>query len=418
MILYLRDMLWMTLGTVLLVSAGIRFTVKNRFVQFEIAKNIKSAAAVVGKKGGFAAAATALGGTIGAGSVMGVSIGIAAGGAGSVFWMWVSGILGMALRYTETKYAFEDRIKTQNGHIGGAMVSLKKLGSNTASTVFCISAVFVSLGTGNMTQVGSVADVLEIRGISRITCGIFAALIFGAVIIAGKKAILKANSVLVPVCCAAYLLCLVPVFADGMPHMADTFANIFSSAFGFDALAGGFTAYAFSRAVREGISRGVFSNESGMGSAPLAYCGVENVDAETQARFGIIEIFTDTFVISTLTALCLLCGGFDGTPEMMAYYYGEYGEIMLAVMLCIFAMASMLCWHYYAAVCIDFIPHGSTVGRIYPFVSALAAFAGAVIPDTTVWAIADIFNLLMTLPNLYMLFLKTLKARKKYDVNV
>lgn len=402
----------MTLGTVLLVSAGVCFTLKNRLVQFDVAKNAKSITAVFGKNGGFAAAATALGGTIGAGSIMGVSIGISAGGAGSVFWMWISGILGMALRYTETKYAFEDRIRSGGGYIGGAMVSLKKLGSNTAATVFCISAVFVSLGTGNMTQVGSVADALEKQGVSRLLCGVLAALIFGAVIIAGKKAILKANSLLVPLCCAAYLISLLPVFADEITGIGDTLGLIVSSAFGFDAAVGGFCAYAFSRAVREGISRGVFSNESGMGSAPLAYCGVNNADAEMQARFGIIEIFTDTFVISTLTALCLIGGGFDSTSEMMACYYGRFGEIMLAVMLCVFAMASMLCWHYYAAVCIDFIPHGKLVGRIYPFISTLAAFAGAVMPDTAVWAIADIFNLLMVLPNLYMLFLKTSKVRK------
>lgn len=414
MILYLRDMLWGILGTMLLFAAGLYFTFKNKFVQLDLKGNIKSAVRMLGKKGGFSAAATALGGTIGAGSVIGVSIGIAAGGAGSVFWMWVSGFLGMALRYAETKYAFADRIKTDRGFIGGAMVSLKKLGGNLSSTLFCVSAVFVSLGTGNMTQTGSVADALEMLGVSRFICGLSAALIFGAVTLAGKKAILAANSFLVPVCCAAYLLSLVPVLLDCMPYMGGILSSIFASAFGFDAFTGGITAYAFSRAVREGISRGVFSNESGMGSAPLAYCAVGSADAEQQARFGIIEIFTDTYIISTLTAFCLIGGGFDSMPDMMACYYGDIGTTALAVMLCVFAMASMLCWHYYAIICIDFIPHGKKVLNIYYFVSVLAAFAGAVIPQNTVWAIADIFNLLMVLPNLYMLFLKTMKERKSF----
>ncbi len=410
MLLEVRDMLWGTLGTVLLIAAGLYFTVKTHFVQLDVSGNLKGIRSVLCKKSGFASAATALGGTIGAGSVVGISIGLAAGGAGSVFWMWVSGFFGMALRYAETKYAFSDRVMTKNGYIGGAMVSLERQGSKSSATVFCIAAIFVSLGTGNMTQVGSVASSLEALGVDRYICGLAAALVFGIVVLAGKRAILAANSVLVPLCCAVYLLSLLPVLTGNIGRMGDVLCEIFGSAFGIDAMTGGFTAYAFSRAVREGISRGVFSNESGMGSAPLAYCASDAADAEAQSRLGIAEIFTDTYIISTLTALCLLCGEFDSISEMMLCCYGRVGETALAVMLCVFALASMLCWHYYASVCIDFIPHGDIPGRVYPWLSVIAAFLGAVIPQSTVWAIADIFNLLMVLPNLYMLFLKVRKV--------
>lgn len=290
------------------------------------------------------------------------------------------------------------------------MVSLERQGSKSSATVFCLAAIFVSLGTGNMTQVGSVASSLEALGVDRYICGLAAALVFGLVVLAGKRAILAANSVLVPLCCAVYLLSLLPVLTGNIGRMGDVLCEIFGSAFGIDAMTGGFTAYAFSRAVREGISRGVFSNESGMGSAPLAYCASDAADAEAQSRLGIAEIFTDTYIISTLTALCLLCGGFDSISEMMLCCYGRVGETALAVMLCVFALASMLCWHYYASVCIDFIPHGDIPGRVYPWLSVIAAFLGAVIPQSTVWAIADIFNLLMVLPNLYMLFLKVRKV--------
>lgn len=411
MILHLRDLLWGLFGTLLLTASGVYFTFKTRFIQLDIRGNAKSVFASLCKKGGFSAAATALGGTIGAGSVAGMAIGIAAGGAGSVFWMWVSGFFGMALRYAETKAAFSDRVKTGHGYSGGAMVSLEKHGHHIAATLFCISAVLVSLGTGCMTQTASVADALEGTGVPRLMCAVCAALIFGAVITFGKKAILAANSFLVPLCCLAYLMSLLPMLADGIPRIPDTLGLIMRSAFGFDAMAGGFVAYGFSRAVREGVSRGVFSSEIGMGSAPLAYCAVENADAEQQARSGIAEIFTDTYIISTLTAICLISGGHDSVQSLMRLYYGEAGETALSVMLCVFALASMLCWHYYATVCIQHISTGRTPMAIYACVSVAAAFSGAVIPTGTVWAVADIFNLLMIIPNIFMLFLK---ARKKH----
>ncbi|GEM_PF-3141461 len=409
MLVYLRDILWNALGVLLIVFGGVYFTVKSGFVQFKVKDNLQSISKALCREGGFAAMATALGGTVGAGSVVGVAVGIAAGGAGSIFWMWISGLLGMALRYTETKYALSDRIRHKGKYIGGAMVSLSRLGCHRMSRLFCVAAIIVSLGTGSMTQSGAASASLEVYGVNKYALGALIALAVLGVVVFGKSAVLKADAVIVPICCGTYILLLMPIIFCHIDKLPKVLGEIFASAFGFDSVTGGFAAFALARAVREGVTRGTFSTECGMGSAPLCYCGVQDFDIESKAKLGIAEIFTDTFIISTPTALCLLCGGYSSSVQMMGAFYGSFGKAIICVLVCVFAIAAMLGWYYYAGVCIEFLSDKKSLCRIYTALSVASAFAGAVLPQNAVWAIADIANLFMLLPNMYMLFVKVKK---------
>lgn len=404
MMVFLRDLLWSGAGILLLTGFGIYFTVLTRFIQLRPSRILRRTLFARGNKGALKSFVTALGGTVGAGSITGVALGIAVGGAGSIFWMWISGFFGMALRYAETVAVQGDTVYISGRPVGGAMVSLKKLGKKYAAYLFCCMTLAVSICTGCIAQSNAAAAAYG----SKFTIGAALALLFLLTVLGGKNGIIKISNIIMPLCCFSYLGMLAVILFRNAGQLPDVFARIFYGAFDLKAMAGGSTA-GMLIAMREGFSRGVFSNESGMGSAPLAYAS-----AEAAPEWGVLEIFADTFIISTLSALCLLCSGADSVQNMFLSYFGQTGVHIFGILMCFFALASMLCWNMYGRTVLDFMRAHRYVVAAYALISAAAILLGAVFTAQSAWYVADIFNLLMILPNLYLL---TLKGKKIYDCN-
>lgn len=409
----IKDMVWGIPTLLLLFVFGIYFTHKSRFYRFKAFK--KTARLTLGSLksssqngiSSFSAVATALGGTVGVGSIIGVGYGIDVGGPGSIFWMWVCSFFGMGLKYAEVKISLNKR-KTN----GGAPYRLKEKGYNKIAVLFCFLCIICSFGTGNLTQIGVMSEVFRSKGISPFVCGGICALIIGIAIFGGRKRIARLNTFIIPLFSGVYLIACLVIIIINLGNLPKAFSDIFLNALGFDSIKGGFSGALLSHVLREGFARSLFSNEAGMGSSPLAHGTAENADSEVQAHWGIFEIFFDTFIVSTITAIALLSCGITDAGEMFSLSFGEIGKTVFGILASVFAFASVISWCYYAECCIAFLfPKGKTADIIYRLLFSLTAFFGAFISANTVWELADILNALMMFPNLFLLF----KCRKEIE---
>ncbi len=390
---------------------GIYFTAKSGFYRPRaLLSTLKDTLLSLTKKknGGissFSAVATALGGTVGVGSIVGVGYGITVGGAGSIFWMWVCSFFGMGLKYAEVKIALTDRVRVGNNFLGGAPFRLRSLGNRRLAVVFCLFCVLASFGTGNLTQVGSISGFLGEVGVPRAASGLLCAGLISLAVFGGRERIAGVNTVIVPLASGIYIIVCVAmlyIFRDGI---VGAFSLIFREAFGLTSVVGGVSGAVISRALREGFVRSMFSNEAGMGSSPLAHATAEVSDPTVQAKWGIFEIFFDSFVVSTLTALCLLSGGFGSADELFRVSLGSVGFWGFGALIAVFAFASVLSWCYYSECCIDFLfPNGKRALTVYRVMFVLASFLGVFLSGDTVWEISDILNVFMMFPNLVLLF--------------
>ncbi len=409
-ILLIRDALWgFPLVSLLIVSGGY-FTFCTKCFQLHPLRICKHTVGTLfgktkNRRSMLAAVSTALGGTVGVGSITGVAYGIAVGGAGSIFWMWVSGFFGMALKYTEVYIAVRHRKQTENGYIGGTPFALADAGYKRLGTLFAFLCVFASFGVGNLAQIGSLTETVGELGIPAIGCGVVCTLFLAFAVFGGRERIGKLNTVLVPAASFVYLGMITWILLTHLHILPSAFARIFAEAFGMRAAFGGISGSLLAIAMREGFARGVFSNEAGVGSSPLAHAASGEGDPQKQGEWGAFEILADTFLVSTLTALALLCVGAERVTVLFQAAFGNVGAWIFALLMAIFAFASILSWCYYSEVCLVFLhlPHGETV---YRFLTVCTAFAGACISMNALWAAADILNALMIFPNLFLLFLK------------
>ena len=409
-ILQLRDLLWGFPTVALLFVSGGYFTLRTKCFQlhpFRICRRTVGALfeRAPDKRTLLASVSTALGGTVGVGSITGVAFGIAVGGAGSIFWMWVSGFFGMALKYAEVYVAVRHRKQTADGFVGGTPYALANAGYKRTGALFACLCILASFGVGNLAQIGSLTETALELGIPSAVCGAVCALLLAIAVFGGRKRIGALNSVLVPCASAVYLGMVIWILLAHLPSVPDAFARIFSEAFGMRAAWGGVSGSLIAVSVREGFARGVFSNEAGVGSSPLAHAASGEGDPQKQGEWGAFEILADTFLVSTFTAVALLCVKADRVTLMFGYAFGTVGTWIFAVLMAIFAFASILSWCYYSEVCLVFLqlPHGETVYRL---LTVCVTFAGACIPMRTLWAVSDILNALMIFPNLFLLFLK------------
>ena len=384
---------------------GIYFTAKCGFWRFKAIKKTIGALCLSLKEkptngiSPFSALATALGGTVGIGSIVGVGYAVSVGGAGSVFWMWVCSFFGMGLKYAEIKIA----LNRKQGK-GGAPFRLADLGYRRMAIVFCVLCILASFGTGNLTQSGAIASFLTNQGVSPIIsavlcCGLIAIAVFG-----GNKRIAKINSILVPLASGVYLLLCLCIIIINRNKIGSSLAQIFQGALGLSSLWGGFSGAMLSTVIREGFARSLFSNEAGMGSSPLAYGSVTG-NVKVQAQWGLFEIFFDSFLVSTVTALCMLSSGFTDATKSFASVFGKVGVLLMGILIAVFAFASVISWCYYALCCLGFLtPHSNLTKFIYKALFSLTAIAGAYISSEVIWDIADVLNGLMLFPNLFLLF--------------
>jgi len=417
---------------VLLIAAGIFLSARTGFFQFRkfgyvlkntvgklFNKNMHNQSS--GSVSPFQAVTTALAGTIGTGSIAGVATALVLGGPGAVFWMWVSALFGMVTKYSEIVLAIRFREKNASGaYIGGPMYYIRNgLGLNWLAAIFAMFAMIACIGTGNATQSNSISSVLDMNfNIAPWITGLVLTLIVGVVIIGGVKRIATVNEKLVPVMAVFFILASIVALIFNVTKIPNAFLLIFKEAFNFSAAFGGVAGYGIFSAMRYGVGRGIFSNEAGLGSAPIAHSASSAEDPVKQGVWGVFEVFITTIVICTMSALVILTSGIYTTAfeagvapsvsgaalssaafnEAMPYV----GGIGIAVSTIFFALSTMLGWAYYGEVCVGYLfkKHSKTAINVYRVVYVAFVFIGAIAEINTVWLVADCFNALMALPNL------------------
>ncbi len=374
----------------------------------------------------FQAVATAMAATIGTGSIAGLSTAIACGGPGAVFWMWVSAFLGMAVKYSEIVLSVRYRIRSKSGeYVGGPMYYIKNgLGFRGLSVMFAIMTALSCFGIGNAVQSNSIAVSLNaVTGLNPCITGIVLTVICGAVILGGIKRIARVNEKLVPFMALLYVICSVTVLVLRYDRIPSAFASIFEEALNVKSVAGGALGYGMSHALRYGFSGGIFSNEAGLGSAPIAHGASDTEEPVVQGMWGIFEVFFTTVVICTMTALVVLTsnlwqntaisgaqlsiGAFDSAVK-------GFGSICVTMCTILFALSSILGWAYYGEVSIDYIFRGSQKCKfLYKSAYVMAVYIGAVGSVQAVWSLAETLNVLMALPNLTALIFLRDKVREE-----
>ena len=399
--------------------AQIRFLPESlrRFVQQFLPGNTQK------RDASFQALCAALAATVGTGNLVGVAGAICLGGPGAVFWMWVCGLLGMVTKYAEAVLAVRYRIETEDGFSGGPMYMITQgLPGNLhfLAYVYALFGVIASFGVGNITQIHAAIDGIReactsfgwnLDRVSELVLASVFALSIGRCLFGGAGRIYGAAERLVPFAAAGYLLLCAGVLIARWQYLPEAFCQIFLGAFSPRAVTGGVIGSAF-QALRIGCSRGVFTNEAGMGTASIAHAGAEGIHPVRQGMMGIMEVFLDTIVICTLTALVILVSGVSipygvdagGHLTTLAFsaVYGPGASCWLAMVLTLFAVATVIGWGLYGARCAQFL-FGSKVWRCFAVLQVFTIVAGSFLETPTVWQLAELFNGLMAIPNLITL---------------
>ncbi len=416
----INSFVWGPYMLVLLVGTGVFITVMTGFFQISKIKLWCSKTfGALGKKHvanknitPFQAVSAALASTVGTGNIAGVATAIVAGGPGAVFWMWVSAFFGMMTKYSEVLLAVHFREKDENGiHFGGPMYYIEKgMKVKWLAVAFAFFGAFASFGIGNMTQSNSIAGALQSFSIPPIATGIVFAVLAGLVIIGGIKRIATVTEKLVPFMAVLYFIGAIGLLILNANAIPEAFSVIFSSAFNVRSVGGGVMGYGMAQAMRYGVARGVFSNEAGLGSAPIAHAASESKNPAEQGLWGIFEVFVDTIVICTLTALIVLTSGLYVSGDLSGAAltagafesgFGSAGNIFLSVSLICFAFSTIIGWSYYGERCLAYLSkNNKIVTQVYRILFIVSIVVGATLELTLVWNIADTLNGLMAIPNL------------------
>ncbi len=369
----------------------------------------------------FAALMTALAATVGIGNIVGVATAISLGGPGAVFWMWMTGLVGMATKYAEAVLAVKYREKGPHGMRGGPMYYLASgAGLPGLATLFAAFTACAAFGIGNMTQANATAKIFETTfHISPLITGWVLMILTGLVIIGGIRSIGRFTSLLVPFMIAGYVACALIVLALNANKIPHAFSLIFYHAFNPISATGGFIGATIAAAMRYGIARGVFSNESGLGSAPIAAAAARTNDPVKQALVSMTQTFIDTLLVCTMTALIILTAtswtqgvsAGELTSASMAETLGDTGKIIVAIATASFAYSTLIGWNYYGEKAVEFL-FGSRAIAAYRVLFTAAVIVGATTSLEFVWNFSDLANGLMAIPNLIGLLLlaKVVKA--------
>ncbi|MGQ4538073.1 alanine/glycine:cation symporter family protein [Dermabacteraceae bacterium P7074] len=417
----------------LLLGAGVYLTVRLKLIQLislgpamrlAFIDRADETAEDSGEISQFQALTTALAATVGVGNIVGVAGAIHFGGPGALFWMWMTGVFGMATKYAEAFLAIRFRTKDESGAFTGgpqyylekglaSEFGLRKLGK-TLALMFAVFAVLASFGIGNMTQGNAIATSLKDQfGIGEVVTGIVMALLVGVVLLGGIKSIGKVTAAFVPIMILFYIggaLWILLVNITNLPH---AFVLIFQDAFTGQAAAGGLFGSAFLFMLQQGVARGLFSNESGLGSAPIAAAAAQTYHPVRQGLVSMTQTFIDTLVVVTFTGLVLITTGvYDEKTEIglltnHAFSHGlpgEWGGIIVSIGIVFFAFSTILGWAYYGERCAERL-FSITGVYVYRVLFTLIVFVGATQSIKLVWNFADLMNGLMALPNLIGLLL-------------
>lgn len=415
----LSSIVWGPYMLALLVGTGLYLTIILKGMQFRALPHALSLIFAKdnteqGDISHFSALMTALAATVGIGNIVGVATAITLGGPGAVFWMWITGLVGMATKYSEAVLAVKYREQGEYGMRGGPMYYLSKgAGLPWLGVLFAIFTVCAAFGIGNMTQANATAKIFAATfDINPSTTGTVLTLLTGLVIIGGIKAIGRFTSLIVPVMIVAYVGCCLWVLAMNADKIGHAFYLIFHHAFSPASAGGGFAGATIAAAMRYGIARGVFSNESGLGSAPIAAAAAKTNDPVKQALVSMTQTFIDTLVVCTMTALVILTAsswtqGVDAgqlTSASITETLGETGGMIVAIATAFFAFSTLIGWSYYGEKAVEFLL-GSKAIILFRICFTLVVMVGAMTSLQFVWDFSDAMNGLMAVPNLIGLLL-------------
>lgn len=448
----ISDFVWVKIGLLLLVGTGALMTVRTGFFQFTNLKEWwRMTVGGVFKKGGtvkvnkdegaisqFQALCTALAATIGTGNIAGVSCAICLGGPGAVFWMWVAAILGMMTSFSENILGIYFRRKNAKGEwSGGAMYYLKdglgsKKGCKTLGKVlaalFACFTILASFGIGNMAQVNTIIKNIETAffqkyaanyafgevSYTKLILGAVLMVIAGAIILGGINRIASVTENIVPFMVCAYIIGSLVIFILNINQIGAVFTSIFKFAFGLKAVGGAVAGITMKEVFIQGCKRGVFSNEAGLGSSVLVNSNSNVKEPVRQGMWGIFEVFADTIVVCTMTAMVVLSSGIinletgypiEGTvPETVVAQvfkscFGKPGEAFIAISILLFAFTTVLAWSHYGAKAIEYLM-GVNAVKVYRFIFVAMIFVASTLTSSLAWDISDTFNGLMMIPNL------------------
>ena len=413
--------LWGWPALILIAGTGVYLTLVLRFLPIRQLgfgfKQMFGPQTGVGTIGAGAALATSLSATIGTGNIVGVATAIHSGGPGALVWMWLIALVGMATKYAEAVLAVHYREKDHRGqYVGGPMYYIRNgLGKNWGwmAIAFAFFGMFAGFGIGNTVQANSVAHGLnDSFGLPTWVTGVTLAVLVGLVVLGGMKRIAHVATVVVPFMALAYLLAGLIVLIDHASAIPGALALCFESAFTGTAAAGGFAGALVKEAIRFGVARGIFSNEAGLGSAPIAHASANTDHPARQGSIAMLGTFIDTIIVCSITGLAIVStgvwtSGAEGAPlSSMAFAatFGDFGNIIVVCGLAIFAFTTLLGWSLYSERCTQFL-FGEKAVIPFRVVWVIAIPVGAYVSLDFVWAMADIMNILMAIPNLVALLL-------------
>ena len=437
--------IWGVPAMICIIGVGLLLSVRTRFIQVRkfgaalkntIGKIFDKTQAKDGSMSPFQAVCTALAGTVGTGNIAGVAGAIALGGPGAIFWMWCSAFLGMCTKFSEVTLAIHFREKNANGeYVGGPMYYIKNGLSKKwhfLAVLYALFGVLTVFGTGNATQVNTIVSSIHsalhnlhiIDGTvderANLIFGIFIAAFVAMVLLGGIQRIGQVSEKLVPFMAALYVILAIGVVILHISRVPAVFAMIFKSAFTPQAATGGIIGSMF-LSMKKGVSRGIFSNEAGLGTGSIAHACADTNNAVHQGMFGIFEVFMDTIVICTLTGLVILLGapnivygqaaGAELTISGFTATYGGWVSIFTAVAMCCFAFSTIIGWGLYGSRCIEFLG-GEKLVRPFLVAYSFVSIIGATINLGLLWDIADTFNGLMAIPNLIALLVLSGQVKK------
>ena len=446
----LNNFIWGVPAMVCIIGVGLYLSARTGFLQLRkfgysmkctVGRIFKKEKAAAGSLTPFQAVCTALAATVGTGNIAGVAGAIAIGGPGAVFWMWISALLGMCTKFAEVTLAVHFRERNDKGdYVGGPMYYIKNgLGKNWMwlAYLYAFFGVCTVFGTGNATQVNTITAAINTALInynllstdstagSNLIIGIFICIIVALILIGGVKRIGRVTEKLVPLMALLYIVLGIGLIVMRFDHVPAVFARIIQGAFNPAAVTGGIVG-SFFLSMQKGVSRGIFSNEAGLGTGSIAHACADTEEPVKQGMFGIFEVFMDTIVICTMTALVILLSGVDiaygqaaGAELTISGFttvYGNWVSIFTAIAMCCFAFSTIVGWGLYGARCAEFML-GSKILLPFNIAYSLVSIVGATIDLGLIWSISDTFNGFMTVPNLIGVFLLTpvvLKLTKEH----
>ena len=433
-----NNFIWGVPAMICIVGVGLLLSVRTGFLQIRkfpyamkvtIGRMLKKREASDGALTPFQAVCTALAATVGTGNIAGVAGAIAIGGPGAVFWMWISALLGMCTKFSEVTLAVHFREKNAEGDlVGGPMYYIKnglKKQWHWLAYLFAAFGVLTVFGTGNATQVNTITTaidsalynygVISEQNVStlNLVIEIILAVLIGLILLGGIKRIGQVAEKLVPFMAVIYIILAIGVVILNYRNIPTVFASIFKGAFSPASVTGGAVG-SFFMSMKKGVSRGIFSNEAGLGTGSIAHACADTRKPVKQGFFGIFEVFVDTIVICTLTALVILCSGVpvgygDAAGAELTILgftstYGSWVSIFTAIAMCCFAFSTIIGWGLYGTRCVEFLL-GTHANRPFMILYALVAIVGATMELGLMWNIAETFNGLMVIPNLIAVFL-------------